>query len=89
MRRKQTFLEDVNSIEEFKLKLHDDFVNEQLMKSMIYEGNLEVAFSEMNNLDKEKEKRFIDFMHYVDKTLHNYSGRDKDAKRSKRIFKTR
>ena len=57
MRRKQTFLEDVNSIEEFKLKLHDDFVNEQLMKSMIYEGNLEVAFSEMNNLDKEKEKR--------------------------------
>ena len=35
MRRKQTFLEDVNSIEEFKLKLHDDFVNEQLMKSMI------------------------------------------------------
>ena len=80
MRRKQTFLEDVNSIEEFKLKLHDDFVNEQLMKSMIYEGNLEVAFSEMNNLDKEKEKRFIEFMHYVDKTLVNYSGSDKDAK---------
>ena len=77
MRKKQTFLEDVNSIKEFKEKLHDPFVNEQLMKSMIYEGNLEVAFSEMNNLDKEKEKRFIDFMHYVDKTLHNYSGRDK------------
>ena len=72
MARKQTFLEDVNSIEEFKLKLHDEFVNEQLMKSMIYEGNLEVAFSEMNNLDKEKEKRFIEFVHYVDRTLHNY-----------------
>lgn len=86
MRRKQTFLEDVNSIEEFKLKLHDDFVNEQLMKSMIYEGNLEVAFSEMNNLDKEKEKKFIDFMHYVDKTLYNYSGNDKDAKRKLRII---
>lgn len=86
MRKKQTFLEDVNSIEEFKLKLHDDFVNEQLMKSMIYEGNLEVAFSEMNNLDAEKEKRFIDFMHYVDKTLYNYSGNDKDAKRKLRII---
>ena len=86
MRRKQTFLEDVSSIEEFKLKLHDDFVNEQLMKSMIYEGNLEVAFSEMNNLDKEKEKKFIDFMHYVDKTLYNYSGNDKDAKRKLRII---
>ncbi len=86
MRKKQTFLEDVNSIEEFKLKLHDDFVNEQLMKSMIYEGNLEVAFSEMNNLDKEKEKKFIDFMHYVDKTLYNYSGNDKDAKRKLRII---
>ena len=86
MRRKQTFLEDVNSIEEFKLKLHDDFVNEQLMKSMIYEGNLEVAFSEMNNLDKEKEKKFIDFMHYVDKTLYNHSGNDKDAKRKLRII---
>lgn len=86
MRKKQTFLEDVNSIEEFKLKLHDDFVNEQLMKSMIYEGNLEVAFSEMNNLDAEKEKKFIDFMHYVDKTLYNYSGNDKDAKRKLRII---
>jgi hypothetical protein len=86
MRRKQTFLEDVSSIEEFKLKLHDDFVNEQLMKSMIYEGNLEVAFSEMNNLDKEKEKRFIEFMHYVDRTLFNYSGKDKDAKRKLRII---
>ena len=86
MRRKQTFLEDVNSIEEFKLKLHDDFVNEQLMKSMIYEGNLEVAFSEMNNLDKEKEKRFIEFMHYVDKTLYNHSGNDKDAKIKLRII---
>lgn len=86
MRKKQTFLEDVNSIEEFKLKLHDDFVNEQLMKSMIYEGNLEVAFSEMNNLDKEKEDRFIEFMHYVDKTLYNYSGKDKDAKRKLRII---
>ena len=86
MRRKQTFLEDVNSIKEFKEKLHDPFVNEQLMKSMIYEGNLEVAFSEMNNLDEEKEKRFIDFMHYVDKTLYNYSGNDKDAKRKLRII---
>lgn len=86
MRIKQTFLEDVNSIEEFKEKLHDPFVNEQLMKSMIYEGNLEVAFSEMNNLDKEKEKKFIDFMHYVDKTLYNYSGNDKDAKRKLRII---
>lgn len=86
MRKKQTFLEDVNSIKEFKEKLHDPFVNEQLMKSMIYEGNLEVAFSEMNNLDEEKEKRFIDFMHYVDKTLHNYSGNDKDAKRKLRII---
>ena len=73
-------------VKEFKLKLHDDFVNEQLMKSMIYEGNLEVAFSEMNNLDAEKEKRFIDFMHYVDKTLYNYSGNDKDAKRKLRII---
>lgn len=86
MRRKQTFLEDVNSIEEFKLKLHDPFVNEQLMKSMIYEGNLEVAFSEMNSLDEEKEKRFIDFIHYVDKTLYNYSGNDKDGKRKLRII---
>lgn len=86
MRRKQTFLEDVNSIKEFKEKLHDPFVNEQLMKSMIYEGNLEVAFSEMNNLDAEKEKKFIDFMHYVDKTLYNYSGNDKDAKRKLRII---
>lgn len=86
MRKKQTFLEDVNSIKEFKEKLHDPFVNEQLMKSMIYEGNLEVAFSEMNNLDEEKEKRFISFMHYVDKTLHNYSGNDKDAKRKLRII---
>ena len=86
MAKKQTFLEDVNSIEEFKIKLHDDFVNEQLMKSMIYEGNLEVAFSEMNNLDKEKEKRFIEFMHYVDRTLFNYSGKDKDAKRKLRII---
>lgn len=86
MRRKQTFLEDVNNIKEFKEKLHDPFVNEQLMKSMIYEGNLEVAFSEMNNLDAEKEKRFIDFMHYVDKTLYNYSGNDKDAKRKLRII---
>lgn len=86
MRRKQTFLEDVNSIKEFKEKLHDPFVNEQLMKSMIYEGNLEVAFSEMNNLDSEKEKKFIDFMHYVDKTLYNYSGNDKDAKRKLRII---
>lgn len=86
MRRKQTFLEDVNSIEEFKEKLHDPFVNEQLLKSMIYEGNLEVAFSEMNNLDAEKEKKFIDFMHYVDKTLYNYSGNDKDAKRKLRII---
>ena len=86
MRKKQTFLEDVNSIKEFKEKLHDPFVNEQLMKSMIYEGNLEVAFSEMNNLDEEKEKRFISFMHYVDKTLYNYSGNDKDAKRKLRII---
>lgn len=86
MRRKQTFLEDVNSIKEFKEKLHDPFVNEQLLKSMIYEGNLEVAFSEMNNLDAEKEKKFIDFMHYVDKTLYNYSGNDKDAKRKLRII---
>ena len=86
MRRKQTFLEDVNSIKEFKEKLHDPFVNEQLMKCMIYEGNLEVAFSEMNNLDAEKEKKFIDFMHYVDKTLYNYSGNDKDAKRKLRII---
>ena len=86
MRRKQTFLEDVNSIKEFKEKLHDPSVNEQLMKSMIYEGNLEVAFSEMNNLDPEKEKKFIDFMHYVDKTLYNYSGNDKDAKRKLRII---
>ena len=86
MRRKQTFLEDVNSIKEFKEKLHDPFVNEQLMKSMIYEGNLEVAFSEMNNLDPEKEKKFIDFIHYVDKTLYNYSGNDKDAKRKLRII---
>ena len=86
MRKKQTFLEDVNSIKEFKEKLHDSFVNEQLMKSMIYEGNLEVAFSEINNLDAEKEKRFIDFMHYVDKTLYNYSGNDKDAKRKLRII---
>lgn len=86
MRRKQTFLEDVNSIKEFKEKLHDPFVNEQLMKSMIYEGNLEVAFSEMNNLDAEKEKKFIDFIHYVDKTLYNYSGNDKDAKRKLRII---
>lgn len=86
MRKKQTFLEDVNSIREFKEKLHDPFVNEQLMKSMIYEGNLEVAFSEMNNLDAEKEKKFIDFMHYVDKTLYNYSGNDKDAKRKLRII---
>ena len=86
MRRKQTFLEYVNSIEEFKERLHDPFVNEQLLKSMIYEGNLEVAFSEMNNLDAEKEKKFIDFMHYVDKTLYNYSGNDKDAKRKLRII---
>ena len=86
MRRKQTFLEDVNSIKEFKEKLHDPFVNEQLLKSMIYEGNFEVAFSEMNNLDAEKEKKFIDFMHYVDKTLYNYSGNDKDAKRKLRII---
>lgn len=86
MRRKQTFLEDVNSIEEFKEKLHDPFVNEQLMKSMIFEGNLEVAFSEMNSLDKEKEERFIAFMHYVDKTLYNYSGKDKDGKRKLRII---
>ena len=86
MRRKQTFLEDANSIKEFKEKLHDPFVNEQLMKSMIYEGNLEVAFSEMNNLDPEKEKKFIDFIHYVDKTLYNYSGNDKDAKRKLRII---
>lgn len=86
MRKKQTFLEDVNSVKEFKEKLHDPFVNEQLMKSMIYEGNLEVAFSEMNNLDAEKEKKFIDFMHYVDKTLYNYSGNDKDAKRKLRII---
>ena len=86
MAKKQTFLEDVNSIKEFKEKLHDPFVNEQLIKCMIYEGNLEVAFSEMNNLDKEKEKKFIDFMHYVDKTLYNYSGNDKDAKRKLRII---
>ena len=86
MAKKQTFLEDVNSIEEFKAKLHDPFVNEQLVQCMIYEGNLEVAFSEMNNLDKEKEKRFIEFMHYVDRTLVNYSGRDKDAKRKLRII---
>ena len=86
MRRKQTFLEYVNSIEEFKERLHDPFVNEQLLKSIIYEGNLEVAFSEMNNLDAEKEKKFIDFMHYVDKTLYNYSGNDKDAKRKLRII---
>ena len=86
MRRKQTFLEYVNSIEEFKERLHDPFVNEQLLKSMIYEGNFEVAFSEMNNLDAEKEKKFIDFMHYVDKTLYNYSGNDKDAKRKLRII---
>ena len=86
MAKKQTFLEDVNSIEEFKAKLHDPFVNEQLVQCMIYEGNLEVAFSEMNNLDKEKEKRFIEFMHYVDRTLVNYSGKDKDAKRKLRII---
>ena len=86
MAKKQTFLEDVNSIEEFKEKLHDPFVNDQLIKCMIYEGNLEVAFSEMNNLDKEKEKRFIEFMHYVDRTLVNYSGNDKDAKRKLRII---
>ena len=59
MAKKQTFLEDVNSIEEFKAKLHDPFVNEQLVQCMIYEGNLEVAFSEMNNLDKEKESTTI------------------------------
>ena len=86
MRKKQTFLEDVNSIKEFKEKLHDPFVNEQLMKSMIYEGNLEVAFSEMNNLNKEKEEKFISFIHYVDKTLYNHSGNDKDAKRKLRII---
>lgn len=62
-------LEKINSVSEFKELLKADEFSEVLTSGMADEEVITKSFLEMDSFDKEQEKHFLRYMHFVDTKL--------------------